>query len=277
MVYRMVSAMCLAAPGVFLAGGCGASTQPASPTNVQVTMNDGDEEHGHVPGAHGGTIVSVGRDSYHVEAVFAEGGLLKLFTLGRDETRVIDVERQVLTGYVKAPGSERSTAVTFQPEPQPGDSEGKTSQFVAALPPDLDSHPLEVTIPSVRIDGERFRIAFASQVAEHEAAMPEKVADEDEEALYLTPGGKYTADDIEANGRMTVSQKFKGFKAAHDMHPKTGDKVCPITLTKANPKCAWVVAGKEYEFCCPPCVDEFIRMAKKEPEKIEEPSAYIKR
>ncbi len=277
MVYRMVSAMCLAAPGLFLTGGCGASTQSASPTNVQVTTNDGDEEHGHVPGAHGGTIVSVGRDSYHVEAVFLEGGLLKLFTLGRDETRVIDVERQVLTGYVKAPGAERSTEVTFQPEPQPGDSEEKTSQFVATLPPGLDSHPLEVTIPSVRIDGQRFRIAFASQVAKHEAAMPEKVADEAEEALYLTPSGKYTADDIEANGRMTVSQKFKGFKAAHDMHPKPGDKVCPITLTKANPKCAWVVGGKEYEFCCPPCVDEFVRMAKKEPEKIEEPSAYIKR
>ena len=93
-----------------------------------------------------------------------------------------------------------------------------------------------------------------------------------EKALYLTPGGKYTEADIEANGSVTVSQKFKTFKSAHDMHPKPGDKICPITLTKANPKCTWVIGGKEYEFCCPPCVDEFVRMAKQEPEKIDEPA-----
>lgn len=108
--------------------------------------------------------------------------------------------------------------------------------------------------------------------------MPEKVADEAaEKTLYLTPAGKYTEADIEANGHATVSQKFKDFKSAHDLHPKAGDKICPITLTKANPKCTWVVGGKEYEFCCPPCVDEFVRLAKQEPEKIEDPGVYVKR
>ena len=52
--------------------------------------------------------------------------------------------------------------------------------------------------------------------------MPDKVADDAERELYLTPGGIYTQADIEANGNLTASQKFKGFMAKHDMHPKPG-------------------------------------------------------
>ena len=288
MVSRFALKLLFAVPLLFLAAGCGQASQPlnsapaaaaASNPDVPAAVKGEDQEHGHVRGAHGGIIVSMGRDSYHVEAVFAEGGLLRLFTLGSDETRVVDVESQLLTAYVKPAGAERSTTITFEPVPQPGDAKGKTSQFVATLPAEMDGQSVEVTIPSVRIAGERFRLAFASQVAEHAAAgMPEKVADEAaEKALYLTPAGKYTESDIEANGRVTVSQKFKDFKSAHDLHPKAGDKICPITLTKANPKCTWVVGGQEYEFCCPPCVDEFVRMAKVEPEKIEDPGVYVKR
>ena len=46
------------------------------------------DEHAHKPGAHGGIIVALGRDSYHVEAVFEKGGLVRLYTLGKDEARV---------------------------------------------------------------------------------------------------------------------------------------------------------------------------------------------
>ena len=151
-----------------LASGCGNSGQRLNPapaaaaSSTPATIKSEDEEHGHVPGAHGGIIVSMGRDSYHVEAVFAEEGVLKLFTLGSDETRVVDVESQRLTAYIKPVGAERSTTITFKPEPQTGDAEGKTSQFVATLPAEMDGQSLEVTIPSVRIAGERFRLAFAS-------------------------------------------------------------------------------------------------------------------
>jgi YHS domain-containing protein len=61
------------------------------------------------------------------------------------------------------------------------------------------------------------------------------------------------------------------------MKPKPGDKICPVTMTKANPKCAWVVGGKTYEFCCPPCVDEFVKLAKENPNDVKAPGAYIKR
>jgi hypothetical protein len=50
-----------------------------------------------------------------------------------------------------------------------------------------------------------------------------------------------------------------------------------VTFTKANPQCSWVVGGKTFEFCCPPCVDEFVKLAKENPNDVKEPGAYIKR
>jgi hypothetical protein len=239
-----------------------------------------DEEHGHVPGAHGGIIVSLGRDSYHVEAVFEQGGKLRLYMLGSDETRIQEVERQELTGYAKASDSTESQSFKLTPEPQEGDAEGKTSMFVAELPEDLAGGGLDVTVPSIRIAGERFRLGFTSTPQSHgDDVMPEKVADEAERELYLTAGGIYTEEDIKGNGNMTASQKFKGFRAKHDMHPKPGDTICPVTMTLGNPECTWIIAGKEYEFCCPPCVDEFVAMAKDEEtaKDILDPSEYVKK
>jgi hypothetical protein len=243
-------------------------------TNVSLTS---DEEHAHEPGAHGGIIVPLGRDNYHVEAVFEKGGLLRLYTLGRDETRVQEVEKQTPKAYVKVEGAMESTSVLLEPEPQDGDSEGKTSQFVATLPKAFEGVPLVVTIPSLRIGGERFRLGFTSATIDHGGDMPQGVSADEERKLYLTPGGIYTEADIKANGNMTVSQKFKGFKPKHDLNPKPGDKICPITLTKANPECAWIVGGKKYEFCCPPCVDEFVKLAKENPNKVLGPEEYVKK
>ncbi len=107
--------------------------------------------------------------------------------------------------------------------------------------------------------------------------MPTGVGGAEERELYLVPGGKYTAADIEANGRMTASEKFRGFRANHDFDPRPGDFVCPVTRTKADPRCAWTVNGKRYLFCCPPCVDEFVRLAKDYPDRVLEPDRYVKR
>jgi hypothetical protein len=110
-----------------------------------------------------------------------------------------------------------------------------------------------------------------------EPAMPAGVSGEEERQLYLMPGGKYTAADIEANERATASEKYRGFRASHDFAPEPGDRVCPVTRTKANPGCTWTVDGKEYQFCCPPCIDEFVRLAKERPEQVPEPSHYVHR
>ncbi len=112
---------------------------------------------------------------------------------------------------------------------------------------------------------------------EHEAEMPRKITDAAERELYLTPGGKFTAADILANGSMTASQKYRAFHSMHDMNPAAGDTICPITHTKANPKCTWVVGGKHYMFCCPPCIDEFVKLAKEHPEQIQDPTDYAQK
>ena len=231
-------------------------------------------DHGHKASAHGGILVPIGSDSYHAEAVFEKGGILRLFTLGQNEAAVLEVEAQPLTGYVKIEGGMESESFILAPKPQAGDKAGMTSLFVGHLPKEMAGKKLDVTIPAIRIGTDRFRIAFKSTPDAGGHDMPSKVADEEEKKLYLTPGGKYTEADIKANGTVTASQKFKGFKATHDLKPKTGDKICPVTLTLANSKFSWVVDGKTYEFCCPPCVDEFVTLAKEKPGEIKSPEEY---
>lgn len=97
-----------------------------------------------------------------------------------------------------------------------------------------------------------------------------------ERDLYLTPGGKYTQEDIRSNGNMTRSQKFKDFVSSHNPRPASGDQVCPITSVKTHPQCTWIIGGKTYAFCCPSCIDEFLTLAKKTPHVIKDPQSYTK-
>lgn len=286
MVRRLVafSSLAVVAASAALYVGCTSDQQEAPkaggsgpPQEAKATEPTKDGEHGHKPGAHGGIIVEIGRDNYHAEAVFEKGGVLRLYTLGKDEAKVQEVESQILTAYVKAEGGTESAPIQLRPVPQEGDAKGQTSQFVGTLPSELTGQRVEVTIPSIRIGGERFRLGFKSAEEAHADGMPTKVNNEEERVLYLTPGGKYTEADIKANGNMTATQKFKGVMSSHDMKPKSGDKICPVTMTKANPKFTWVVGGKPYEFCCPPCVDEFVKTAKESPEEIKEPEDYVKK
>ncbi len=251
----------------------------ANLAEMNSVASDDDSEHGHRAGAHGGIMVSLGRDNYHVEAVIDSEGAIRLYTLGRDESRVIDVESQTLKGFVKAEGDTESKAILFEPSSQDGDSPGKSSLFVGQLPQDMMGRKIDVTIPNIRIDGERFRLGFVSGQESHSDAtgMPSKVANDKERELYLTPGGRYTADDIAANGDATATQKFKGIKSEHNMKPEVGDQLCPISGTKANPKFTWIIDGKPYEFCCPPCVDEFLTTAKASTDPLPDPDSFIKK
>jgi hypothetical protein len=104
----------LAAPEAFAAAP---AADPAEPKH-------GDHEHG--VGAHGGLIVPLGRDSYHVEPVFESGGILRLYLLGSDETRIQETQRQTLTAYVKPAGGSETVALQFESDPQEGDADDKT-------------------------------------------------------------------------------------------------------------------------------------------------------
>jgi hypothetical protein len=216
-----------------------------------------------------------GRTNHHVEALFIKGGIFRLYMLGQDQTQVQTVDKaQELVAYLQTRELKQAVPVEMQATPQPGDPEGQTSVFEGQVPLELIGSDLLVIVPAINIAGARYRLSFLSQ-NEHEAQMPRKVTADAEKQLYLTPGGKLTAEDIIANGSETASDRFRGFKSQHDMHPKQGELVCPITRTKANPECAWVIGGKTYTFCCPPCIDEFVKLAKEHPEEIKDPEAYV--
>jgi hypothetical protein len=234
-----------------------------------------EQDHAHRSGDHGGTIVAIGRGHYHVEAVFPDGGGIELFILGQDETRVQEVPTQSLAAYVKAADRAQADAIALDPHPQPGDSAGHTSRFAGSLPAHCAGREVLVTVPRLEIGGERFRFTVTRPAPA--VSMPAKVLDTEERRLYLTPGGKYTAADIAANGNRTASEAFKGFSAAHEHQTKPGDRLCPVTLTKANPACSWIVGGQRYEFCCPPCVDEFVALAKEKPDQVKPPGEYVKK
>jgi hypothetical protein len=232
--------------------------------------------HSHLPGEHGGIIVAVGQDHYHAEALFTQDGAFKLFTLGHDQTQVNPVPSQTITAYIRAPENTASIPVVLEPTPQPGDAKGQTSVFEGKLPLEFLGSQLLVVVPSIEIGDKRYRFSFMTK-DEHQPEMPRKVTDDAERQLYLTPGGKYTAADIKANGSMTASEKYRGFQSTHDMHPVVGDVICPITSTKANPKCTWIVNGKQYSFCCPPCIDEFVKLAKEHPDDVQDPRYYVQK
>ena len=256
--------------------GCSSSTgQPGAPgSQTKTPENKGQAvaaapEHGHRPGGHGGLIAEIGRDKYHAETIFGKEGIVKIYTLGSDETRIQEVETQTLGAYAQADDAMEGTPFSLQSVRQPGDAEGKTSMFMGKLPEELWGKAVTLTVP-ITIKGERFRFRVTSKPAEHDdGPMTVKVSGDKEKELYLTPAGKYTKADIAANGNTTPSQKFEGIKSNHNTKPKTGDKICPISETKANPKFTWFVGGQPYQFCCPPCIDEFVQKAKEHPEEIE--------
>ncbi len=270
-------------PGVFVAAvivGCNNAEIPVDPapaSNGASPSAHAGEDHGHEPGAHGGIIVSLGRDSYHAEVVFEKSRTVRLYMLGKEETRVQEVPVQDLTGFVTAEGSTEAMPVKFQPEPQPGDTSGMTSLFVATLPDDLAGKKVQVTINNMTVGSERFRISFSNEAVAHAGdAMPVKKTTAEERDLFLKPGGIYTAADIAANGNTVPVVKYRGIRPSHDSKPKPGQKICPISETASNPKFTWVVGSKTYEFCCIPCIEEFVATAKDSPELIKDPAEYVK-
>jgi YHS domain-containing protein len=220
--------------------------------------------------AHGGQIQSVGRHA-HVEAVWVDGRI-RVHVLESDAVRSRTIRATVLPAeLIPADGGPgRSVSLRAQ-EP---DAAGAASTFEAEMPSGIRGR-FHLTV-SVPIDGSTYRVRVELGTSAHaEMALPAPEAPEAERALFLSPGGAYTASDIEANGGSTPSIRFREFQAEHDLHPQKGDSLCPITKTRANPRCSWVIGGRTYLFCCPPCVTEFVKRAKKNPAELKLPSAYV--
>lgn len=233
-----------------------------------------ESEHPHPAAAHGGTVVPVadGRDHYHIEAVVERGGVLRVYVLGADASRVVAVETQRLTAEVRSAREGRPVVVGLDPEPQPDDPIGQTSRFVGMLPTAVRGRAVVITIPGLRIAGNHFTPEVAAAGDAPSPAMPAPVPDP--ERLFLSAGGKYTEADIHANGRRTAAEKYRGFSPRHEYDPVPGDRVCPVSRAKAQADCSWIIGGQTYYFCCPPCVDAFVRTAKERPESVRPAEAY---
>ena len=98
--------------------------------------------------------------------------------------------------------------------------------------------PIEAKLYRARFDlQEQFETAHSGtggsdgSHSETTSAMPSGRDSEEERELFLTPGGVYTQADIDANGGVPPSVKYKAFRAQHNMFPKKGQRICPITNT----------------------------------------------
>ncbi len=271
MSYRYSRFIALAAAlGLLGISGCGGSG--TSPPAAGAARHD-EADHAHAKG-----VVAFG--DHHARLVVEQGGVLKLFILGKDETKVAMIEVQEVQGQLQRDPQAEAVAVLLKADPQPGDPAGTTSQFKGEMPEALRGKPFVATL-LLMVNGERYRPQFTSAAGGHEghAGRPKGVerGSARERELYLTPGGIYTAADVQANGNIVPSEKFKDIAWPHDEDLKPGDRVCPVTSQKADARCSWIVGGKSYTFCCPPCLDKFVGWAKTKPERIKDPAEYVEK
>jgi hypothetical protein len=245
---------------------------PEVPIGPAVSVEHDATLHSH-QSQHGGMVQSVGEN--HIEAFLAKGGRIQFYVLGRDEAEQQSIAVPELQAEVQAQGDTEFVPVMLQALPQPGEAVGTASHFSGQVSAQWDGRPLNMML-TVPLSGKLYRVRF-DLAAHTDSAMPAALGSEAERSLFLTPKGLYSTADIRANGSLLPSEKYRGFRSVHNMHPQLGDRICPITDTLANPKLIWIVGGRKYSFCCPPCLEEFVARAKEKPKTILPPEEYVKR
>ena len=238
-----------------------------------------EDDHLHTDAPHGGVIVPLGDDDnhYHVEALRETGGVLRLYLLDADAAKVREIERQTPTAHVRREKGAGDATILLMPVPQQGDAEGKTSQFFGKLPPALWGERLVVSVLDLAVAGQKVSFEFTAPGDPQGNETPLAARIDQQAKFFRTPGGKYTKADIRANKDRSAFEKYRGFQPKHDLNARPGDRLCPVTNTKATLDCTWVVGGATYAFCCPPCVEEFLKWAKHRPEVVQPPGTYVKK
>lgn len=230
---------------------------------------------------HSANVQAAG--NYHIEAQLGDQGTLVLYIYGQAEKQLFPISRYApdtgMEAVAVVPG-DGSLPLTLAARPVSTDPTGLSSRFVAKIDRSLASGAVGLSL-TVPIEGASYRLQWQPGqlipgASVGDAAMPAAVGDAEAQKLFLTPGGLYTDADIKANGSQTATQKYGSQMSQHNAHPKPGEALCPISETAANPKFSWVIGGKKYLFCCPPCIEEFVKQAKEKPESIKSPESYIK-
>lgn len=52
--------------------------------------------------------------------------------------------------------------------------------------------------------------------------------------------------------------------------------MCPVSGFKAESTFVWVIWGQKYWFCCQPCIEEFVLLAKEKPEEVKLVERYVR-
>jgi len=279
--------------------GCGGDTnKPGKGPTAKEVAKSGEvgkkteaakHDHG-AEGPHGGALAEWGEEEYHPEFTVDHSdqtATVYILDGSAKKAKPIAVKEISLTLKLKP-----AVSLTLKAKPQEGDAPGSSSRFVgehAALGKVMD---FAGTL-AAEINGKPYSGDFKEEAhgdhdakgghskanAKHGSGLDD-IAKEAvggtpfEKELYLKPGGIYTAADIKANGDTVPSVKFAGKHWEHADDIKPGDPICPVTDNKGESACSWIVNGKTYLFCCPPCIDKFVKWAKNSPEKIKDPSAY---
>lgn len=233
--------------------------------------------HGHPPALHSGQVVvfKAGSTHYHVEFVVEPTGVVHLFPLDESAARPLPVDSQPLVFTVQSSPEAEEYPVMLRPVPEEGAASAKTTRFVGRLPTRAVNGKLLVRFTEFKVHGERYRFEFEWVSPIGDEAF--RVAFKDEQRrIFLSTGGNYLDEDIRENGGLPADARWAAATPTHDHSPKTGDRLCPVSGFKAEPTFAWAIGGQKYWFCCQPCIDEFVLLAKEKPETVKPVERYVR-
>jgi hypothetical protein len=234
------------------------------------------DSHGHPPSPHSGQVVTfkAGATHYHVEFVVEPTGRVRVYPLDETATKPLSVDAQPLVLSVEGAADGEPTSVMLRPvtEPEPA---SRTTQFVGRLPARAIRGRLTVRFTEFKVSGERYRFEFVWDSPVGEEAFRAAYRDE-QRAIFGSPAGKYLAADIRDNGGLSAGEKYPAAVPTHDHAPRPGDRLCPVSRFKADRAITWVVGGEKYVFCCQPCIDEFVLLAKEQPDEVRPAGEYVR-
>ncbi len=228
-----------------------------------------DPDHQHEVGPHGGVLIAanVGEPHYHVEFVVDGNGRASIFTYGRDTNEPIEVIANAFVAEITAKTKGTTTTVVFRPHGNIGDRPFRTSWFVGRIPPAFSGKELRINIPMLTIRETNAAFAFDFEKGRWPKGSSGSAKTFERQALLTPKGDRYTDKDIAANGRVTASEKYGSVQVTHKMNPDPAVTSCPVSLLQADSRLAWIIAGKERQFCCVSCIIDFLDSLDSSPSK----------
>lgn len=228
-----------------------------------------DPDHPHEVGPHGGVLIAAndGEPHYHVEFVVEKNGRATLFTYGRDANEPVEVIANPFVGEIKVRSNGHSTTVVFRPHGEIGNRPFRSAWFVGRIPPAFVGKELRIIIPNLTIRETKAAFAFDFGKGQWPEGSLGAGQTFERRVLLTSTGDRYTDRDIDANGRVTASEKYGSVQVTHKMDPNPTMASCPVSLLQADTRLAWFVAGKERHFCCVSCIIDFVDAIKVTPTK----------